>query len=804
MKFMRKIFADSSLSLMSLVFFGLIVSGCIYFYMIIKLPDVGQLKDIHMQIPLHIYSADGKLIGEFGEKKRIPVTLDQVPKVLIDAVLDTEDQRFYEHKGVDFVSLMRAAKIVFLSGKKSQGASTITMQVARNFFFSPEKTYQRKINEILLAMKIDSLFSKKEILELYLNKIYLGQRAYGVGAAAQVYYGKTLNALTIPEMATLAGLPQAPSRDNPIVNPEAALERRNHVLERMLENNHISMAEYKVAVAAPIVTHPHNLPTEVAAPYVAEMVRNAMVAQYGDETYDNGFKVYTTIDSHLQNVANQSLRDGILAYDKRHGYRGPEKNLGSHDQSDWQAYLKEIINANGLYAAAVIASDDTMVRALLANGDTIKITGQNLTWGNRRVLGLKSGDVIRVQKDAAGQWQIAQLPKVEGALVALDPKNGGVLALVGGFSYAESNFNRVIQAGRQAGSGFKPFLYSAALEKGLTLATIVNDAPITFEDPTTHAIWQPQNDTQRFYGPTRLRVGLMESRNLVAVRLLQMIGVPYAADYVERFGFAHDEIPRLPSLALGTATLSPMKISVGFAVFANGGYKITPFFITKIENRDGKILFQAHPTTVPENNPEKNSVAPRVITPQNAYLMTSALKDVISYGTAKKAAVLKRSDLAGKTGTSDDQKDAWFTGFNGDLITTVWIGFDQPQTTYEHGSQAALPIWMQFMGEALAGKLEHSMVEPEGITTARIDPRTGLLAYPGQKNAIFEIFATDTMPKSASAVDVDEDGENAGNNQSEGVSMSPVTAATTPAPNIAAPVSAAQAASAKEENEPLF
>jgi len=803
---------------MSLVFVGLIVSGCIYYYMMIKLPDVGQLKDTHLQVPLRVYAADGKLIGEFGEKKRIPVTLDQVPKQLINAVLDTEDQRYYEHKGVDFIGLLRAARTVFLSGKKTQGASTITMQVARNFFLTPDKTYKRKINEILLAMKIDNLFSKREILELYLNKIYLGQRAYGVAAAAQVYYGKMLNDLTLSEMATIAGLPQAPSRDNPVVNPESALERRNHVLERMLENGHIDMAAYKAAVAAPIVTHTHELPSAVSAPYVAEMVRNAMVAQYGDAAYDDGLQVYTTIDSHLQDLANQAVRAGVLAYDQRHGYRGAEKNLGARSASEWQEQLSDLPVINGLYPAVVASSDDTAASVLLRDGSSVKLTGQNLVWGSRRAFGLKVGDVIRIQKNASGVWQLAQLPKVEGALVALNPSNGEVVALVGGFSYAGSSFNRVIQAGRQAGSGFKPFIYSAALEKGITWASVINDAPITIEDPVTHVIWQPQNDTQQFYGPTRLRVGLMESRNLVSVRLLQAIGVHYAADYVERFGFSRDEIPRLPSLALGTATLSPMKIAVGFAVFANGGYKITPFFIDKVVGRDGKILFQAQPVIVPKSSADKNA-APQVITSQNAYLMTSALKDVISYGTAKKAAILKRTDLAGKTGTSDDQKDAWFTGFNSDLVATVWVGFDQPQTTYEHGSQAALPIWMQFIGAALTGKSEHSMAEPEGITTARIDPKTGALAYSGQKNAIFEVFTTATVPKDHAADEVEVDTEVAQPGERV-VSMSPepattampaTTAATASTQSTLPPVvdgTAAPASSpgveSKKENEPLF
>lgn len=660
---LRKFVKNSSMTLMSLVLSALIVVGCIYFYMIINLPDVNQLKDIHLQVPLRVYTSDGKLIGEFGQKKRIPVTIDQIPAKLIQAVLDTEDQRFYEHNGVDFIGLLRASVAVISSGRMSQGASTITMQVARNFFLSPEKSFTRKINEMLLALKIDSEFSKKEILELYLNKIFVGQQAYGVAAAAQIYYGKNLDQLTLPEMAMIAGLPQAPSRDNPVANPKGAIERRNHVLERMYENGHISKSEYKAAIAAKnndIVNS--GLQLEVDAPYLAEMVRNTLYDKLGDKVYDDGYKVYTTIDSRLQYAANKALHDGLIKYNLRHG--------GS------------------------------------ANSD----------------------------------------PKVEGALVALNTKNGAILALNGGYSYARSNFNRAIQAGRQSGSAFKPFIYSAALEKGYTLASVINDAPIALAIPGTGFIWKPQNDTQRFYGLTRLRKALSQSQNLVSIRLLQSIGLSYTVDYVKRFGFEGDEIPATPSLALGTTAISPLKLTAGYATFANGGYKITPYFVDRIENRDGKILFQAKPPIVPTVDTNDPAYAPRVITAQNAYLMTNALKDVITYGTAKKALALKRSDLSGKTGTTNNQKDAWFSGFNSDLVATVWVGYDQPQSLYEHGAQAALPIWVDFINSALAGKPEHSLEEPSGITTARIDPVSGKLARPNQQNAIFEIFTNNTVP----------------------------------------------------------
>lgn len=679
-----------SLTCSSLFLSVLIVFGCIYVFLALRLPDVSQLKDIQLQVPLRIYTNDGKLISIFGEKKRIPAKLVEVPQQLINAILDTEDQRFFEHSGVDLISLMRAAKTVFFTGKKSQGASTITMQVARNFFLNREKTYMRKLNEIMLAFKIDQLLSKEEVLELYINKIYLGQRAYGVAAAAKVYYGKDLNQLTLAELALIAGLPQAPSRDNPIVNPRAALERRNHVLERMYENGHINRDAYKEAIAAPLTAKYHEQVTEVDAPYVAEMVRLAVIQQFGTDIYDSGYSVYTTIDSRLQNIANQATRNGVLKYDKRHGLREADK-----------------------------------------------------------------------------------ASKIEVALVALNPHDGAVLALNGGFSYQRSNFNRATQAGRLTGSAFKPFIYSAALEKGYTLASIINDAPVVLEDANSNILWRPQNDTLRFYGPTRLRVGLTQSRNVVSVRLLQGIGIKYAIDYLERFGFARKDLPFGLSLALGTASLSPMQLTAGYAIFANGGYQVTPYFIKTIKNQDGEVIFTAHPEEVPsqlnslqdkeswEDDAQKNNFAERVISPQNAYLITDALKDVIRHGTAISATSLKRSDLAGKTGTTNNQNDAWFSGFNSDLVVSTWMGFDQPQSLHEYGAQTALPVWIDFMAEALKGSPQRSMPMPEGIVAVRIDPVTGFLADQQQKDSIVELFTSDSVPTKIatqpSASDVNED-----------------------------------------------
>lgn len=673
MKFFAHLIKNAIWALLSLALTGLFIMGCLYFYAFLSLPNVAQLETVQLQRPLQIYTRDNKLIAEFGENLRIPVTLDKVPKTLINAVLATEDQRFFEHSGVDLISLLRASKELLMTGKKSQGASTITMQVARNFFLSSEKTYGRKLNEILLALKIDSQLSKEKILELYLNKIFLGQRAYGVATAAQIYYGKPLQALSLSQMAMIAGLPKAPSRDNPISNPEAAKKRRDHVLGRMLELDYIDAAAYKRALAEPVTAHYYGLRMELNAPYVAEMVRTEMLARYGDTAYTQGFKIYTTVDSHLQQAAQEQLTAGLLDYDKRHGY----KRLGN-------------------------------------------------------------------------------TPQAQGALVALNPHDGAVLSLVGGFNYYTSHFNRATQAWRQPGSGFKPFIYSAALEKGYTLASLINDAPIVITDSSQKGSWRPQNDNYQFLGPTRLRVGLAKSRNLVSIRLLQDIGTEYALDYAKRFGFNIDKQPRTLSLALGTGMVTPIQLAAAYASFANGGYRTAPYIIDHIEDISGKVIYQATPPVVIEDEqpgqPGNNALTPnpaaaRIITAQNAFLMNSALSDVIRYGTGQSARALNRHDIAGKTGTTNDQMDAWFTGFNGDIVTTVWVGFDQPQSLSEYGAQAALPIWMKFMKIALQGKPENTLPQPPGLVKISIDPETGLLATPEQDDAILEFFLSDQAPK---------------------------------------------------------
>ncbi len=781
-----------SWAVFSVTVFVLVVGLAVYFYVEHQLPDVESLRDVHLQVPLRIYTADNRLIAQFGAKRRIPVELEQIPKRLIDAVLATEDARFYEHAGVDIVGLMRAAVAVIVSGKKVQGASTITMQVARNFYLSREKTYIRKIREILLALKIDKEISKKKILELYLNKIYFGNRAYGVAASANVYYGKKLNELTLPEMAMIAGLPQAPSRNNPLDNPEAALRRRNHVLWRMLSLGFITKAEYQQAVDMPITASYHHRKIEVSAPYVAEMVRESMVEEYGKEAYEKGLTVYTTVNSKLQVDANKALSDGLLAYDQRHGYRASTHSLGEFDQAKWQQELTKLTAISPMLPAAVLQIMPRSINALLASGEIITIPWAGLSWARMQMedgfVGppprnaadiVAIGDVINVMKLKNSVWRLVQMPKVQGAIVAMNPSDGAVLALSGGFNYKVSNFNRAIQSERQPGSNFKPFIYSAALNKGYTLATIINDAPIVQKDTGENELWRPTNDTLKFYGPTPLRVGLIKSRNLVSIRLLQGIGVPYALQYVKRFGFDPNALPHSLSLALGSGSATPLQIAVGYSVFANGGYLVTPYFIRKIIDQYDNVLYTANPasacsacliTDTPKDEELPQNAAPRVITPQNAYLITQAMRDVIQKGTGRAAKVLKRTDIAGKTGTTNRQVDAWFSGFNSNIVTTIWVGFDNMKSLKEYGARAALPIWIQFMREALDNTPEATMPEPPGMVTVRVDPQTGLLASPTSKNPQFEIFRKQYAPhqyNSDIATGANSDGSDGGGNSGE-------------------------------------
>ncbi len=621
-----------------LIFFGLASIGIVY-YIQFELPDIDALNTVQLQVPLQIFTHDGKLIAEYGEKRRIPLPYDQIPKQLVNAVLATEDQRYFQHPGIDIPGLFRASLKLIATGKKQQGGSTITMQVARSFYLTRHKTFGRKLREILLALKINHKLSKDKILELYLNKIFLGTRAYGVEAAAEVYYGKTLRELTLDQYAMLAGLPKAPSSLNPISNPVAAKKRRDHVLGRMLEQHYIDDKAYKAAIAAPLNARYHDLQTQVKAPYIGELVRQQLEQMYGDTIYTDGFNVYTTVDSHLQGAANQAVRDKLLAYDQRHGYRGPEENLGEPDLAHmqlWEQKLNHIPVINQLEPALVVDMSSQTVTALRANGNMITIPWDGLAWARKQVnadfLGrkpseardiLKLGDVIRITQTAQGSWHLAQIPHAEAGLVALDPANGAILALVGGFDFQNSNFNRITNASRQPGSSFKPFIYSAALDKGFTLATVINDAPIVVENPTDNSLWRPQNNERRFYGPTRLRDAIVESRNLVSIRLLDLIGVPYAVSYAQRFGFTPAQLPSTLSLALGTASVTPLQMATAFGVFANSGFRVVPFAIDNIRDSQNHVIYQAKPLTtcptcppVAANAQPDNSHAPRVISAQ--------------------------------------------------------------------------------------------------------------------------------------------------------------------------------------------
>jgi penicillin-binding protein 1A len=766
-----------------LLFTGIIASAVLAVFLYVKiepqLPSTEVLRDVQLQEPLRIYSRDRRLLAEFGDKRRSPVNIEDVSPALIDAFLAAEDDHFYEHSGVDIPGLMSAAFELVRTGKKRRGASTITMQVARNFFLSTEKTYWRKLTEILLALRIEGSLSKDEILELYLNKIYLGHHAYGVEAASQVYYGKSINELTLAQMATIAALPKAPSRINPINDPVATVERRNYILGRMQQLGYIEQDAWEQAVAEPDEAALHKVKSEVSAAYVTEMVRLELVRGYGTSVYTSGFEVITTLDVTRQTAANTAVRKGLLDYSRRHGYRGAEAhfNLEEHDPGELSALLKDFPVYGGLQSGLVTGVDKQSAAVLLADQSTITIPWEGMSWARPFIsvnrMGkspkqaadiLAAGDVIRIKQQDDGNWMLEQLPGVEGALVSLRPTDGALLALVGGFDFRLSKFNRATQAKRQPGSSFKPVIYSAALEKGFTPASMINDAPVVFDDPKLESTWRPENYSGEFFGPTRLREALYRSRNLVSIRILRAIGAGYAADYAERFGFNSEELPKDLTLALGSATVTPMQMAKAYAVLANGGYLVEPYFIHRIYDAAGEVVFTADPAIAcphcPEAldaintpNAEQLNLAQQKLTPQNVWLMTSMMRDVIQHGTGRKARVLGRTDLAGKTGTTNDQKDAWFSGFNHALVTTAWVGFDklEPLGRGETGGRAALPVWIDYMAVALQGVQEQKQEPPEGLVTVRIDPATGLLAGSGQTDAIFETFREENVPSKSSS-----------------------------------------------------
>lgn len=828
----KKLFIVSSLTLTGLFLAGMLTLTGIYAYLAPKLPDIDTLKDVQLQVPLRVFSKEGKLIAEFGEMKRSPLDYNEFPPLLIKAILAAEDYRFFEHPGVDYQGILRAAVNLLRTGERSQGGSTITMQVARNFFLSSEKTFLRKFSEIFLSLKIENEITKQDILALYLNKIYLGKRAYGFAAAAEVYYGKSLQELSLPQLAMVAGLPKAPSRYNPVVNPERAILRRDYVLGRMHDLKFISSENYELAKNTLDDASVYSKEIEAEAPYVAEMVRSEVVKYFGDIAYTAGLQVYTTIDAKLQTAANQALRDSLLAYERRHGYRGTESHIDPFtsplpdDMSSWDEVLAKLPTINGLQSALVFDVDEQSVYAYTDQGNVAYIPWEKLNWARRYIadnhLGpelekasdvLKIGDIIRITPKRDGCTWLAQIPKVGGAIVSLHPDDGSVLALSGGFDFYQSKFNRVIQAKRQPGSSFKPFIYTAALDKGYTAASIINDAPVVFDAPGLEDTWRPENYSGKFFGPTRLRQALTKSRNLVSIRLLRDIGIGYAVRYVTRFGFRRADLPRDLSLALGSGALTPMEVATGYTVFANNGHRVQPYFVDRILGPDNELVLKANPVRVCRSCPEpdeeqtnddnsktESSVstesdttniaaeptaaipapaitinkqhplmlqekywdgmenlegppalrrAERVLSPQTAFLANTMLRDVILYGTGRRALQLQRKDLAGKTGTTNDQRDAWFSGFNRNVVTISWVGFDNPKPlgNNESGAIAALPMWIDYMRVALHGMEETPLEQPPGLISMRIDATTGLPTQANNRDTIFEYFRADRVPQ---------------------------------------------------------
>ena len=713
------------------------------------LPSTDILTDYQPKIPLRVYSSEGLLIGEFGEERRAVVKIEAVPKSMREAILAAEDERFYQHGGVDYVGVIRAALSNFMSGGARQGASTITMQVARNFFLSKEKTLTRKFNEMLLAFKIEHNLNKDQILELYINQIYLGQRSYGFGAAAQIYFGKSLDQLNVAEMAMLAGLPKAPSSFNPVVNPKRAKLRQQYVLRRMRELDFISDAQWQAADKQPLVIKKFVNEFSVKADHFAEMVRQVMFERFHDDVYTRGFKVYTTLSATHQNAAYAAVRAGVLEYDHRHGYRGAGSyvELGTQPtEEDFEDALQDESESDDIYPALVIDVNARAVKVYRKGGETVEISGEGLKFA-QKMLGDKApanqrvrrGAIIRIQKDEQSRWQITQIPQVEAALVSTDPADGAIRALVGSFDFARNKYNHVTQALRQPGSSFKPFIYSAALEKGFTPATIINDAPLVFDASQTGSEpWEPHNFDGKFEGPMRMRTALIKSKNLVSVRILQAITPQYAQDYISRFGFDAKNHPPYLTMALGAGNVTPLQMVGAYSIFANGGFRVAPYFISRIEDAKGEVVLQARPDRAGE-------AAERAIDSRNAFIMTSMLQDVVKVGTATRAMQLGRGDLAGKTGTTNEFVDAWFCGFGSGLVAVAWIGFDNPHTLghNETGSQAALPMWMAYMGKAMKGVDEQPRTIPEGIVQARINQETGLRDSDGR---IAEYFYQEFLP----------------------------------------------------------
>ena len=810
-----------------LAFSGLLLAvlatGVAYWLIAPRLPSVAVLKDYHMQVPLRVLSADGKLIATFGETRRIPVDIGNVPDKLKHAVLSAEDADFYHHPGVDWRGIARAGwHVIITGGDKGPGGSTITQQVARNFFLSPEKLYSRKLTEIFIALRIEHELTKDQILELYLNKMFLGHRSYGVAAAAEYYYGKTLDQLTVAQCAAIASTFQLPSAVNPINSPKRLLARRDWVLSEMLKHDYITQAVYQQAVAEPNRAYPHEQPIEVDAPYLAEMVRRQVLDRLGNDALTEGYVVKTTVQSARQQEAVDAVRDGLIAYDHRHGWRGPEAHQdlpADAGESAFDKVLSSYGSVSGMQPGLVTASDASQATVYLPSHESVNLDLAAVSWARPHISDsrvgaapsrvdavLKRGDIIRLARDDKGNWQLAQIPAAQAGLVSLNPEDGAIEAMVGGFNFNRSKFNRAVMAARQPGSSFKPYLYSAAFERGFTPASIINDAPLALPDPSRpNGVWTPSNDDGKFAGPMRLREALVQSKNLVSVRLLDAVGVNYVRQYTTRFGFSLDSIPANLSMALGTASVSPMGMARGYAVFANGGYLITPYFIHEIDDRDGKPVYLANPARACRNcrerlldtrapgpppadmtkltanglagagsagGPAPSSsidgagdavlpadahdddqhppiLAPRVIGPRNDYMITSLMKDVILRGTGAAARALNRPDLAGKTGSTNDHRDAWFVGFNVDLSTAVWVGFDDYSSLGhgEFGAKAALPIWMAYMGQALNGLPPSTLPMPPGISTVWINRDSGLPTAADDPNGMNEIFKVEDVDR---------------------------------------------------------
>ena len=843
-----------------------------YYYLQPALPSVEEMRDIQLQIPLRIYSRDGRLMGQIGEKKRTPVEYDDIPEVVVQAFLAAEDDRFFEHPGFDYQGIVRAALKLAMTGSRAQGGSTITQQLAREYFLSLDRTFIRKAKELILAIQIENEFTKPEILALYLNKIFLGQRSYGVVAAAEVYFGKTLDQLTIAEAATIAGLPAAPSRLNPVANPDQATDRRSYVLRRMRELDFITENEFQTALSTPMISRLHGPQVDLKAPYAAEMARAEMLKRFGTSAYTDGYKVITTIDSRLQEAATLALRQALVNYDRRHGYRGPvaevdlkelltrvptgaAEDFATPQSNDFslQDFLSDYKDYNNLAIAIVTALNEEMNSASFYVRDEgyTDLRWDQIKWRrfiNDNTVGdepesvsevLAVGDVVYLVRTAQG-YRLGQVPEAQGAFVALNPNDGATAALVGGFDYAASSFNRASQTRRQPGSAFKPFIYSAALEKDYTAATIVNDAPIVLNSLGQEEAWRPENYSKRFYGPSRLREGLVRSMNLVSIRVLRDIGLRHTIDHLQPFEMPAGALPRDLSLALGTGGMSPWQLGEAYTVLASGGYSVDRYLIDQIIDASGRAVYRADPATVckdcddrwfdgreqqetlalsagglPEGEPEIGSEEPaeaetealvstavpeflsveemiaaagnwqpdesapdwrttkqaeRIITEQNAYIVYDMMRDVIKRGTGRRARDLNRPDIAGKTGTSNNRRDAWFSGFNNDLVGVAWVGFDADSRSLgagEGGGATALPMWKNFMAVALAGTAQAPLIQPDGIVSVRIARETGLRAGYATSDAMFEIFRAGNEPQPAdenldydeSDVFVDESGD---------------------------------------------